>query len=109
LRKECDRRFALAIKERDGWRCVACGSTTGIQCAHICSRRYHATRWMLGNAVALCARCHMRWTNDPLGWDDFVEARLGDAGYQELRTLAKRGVTWIDYEAVLASLPEPRG
>lgn len=106
LRKECDRRFALAIKNRDAWQCVACGSVTGIQCAHIVSRRYHATRWMMGNAVALCSRCHMRWTNDPLGWDDFVAARLGDAGYQELRLLAKRGVEWIDYGAVLAALPE---
>jgi hypothetical protein len=104
LRRECDKLFAQRIKDRDGWACRACGSIQGIQCAHICSRRYHATRWTLGNAVALCARCHMRWTNDPLGWDAWVEERIGEAGYLELKRLARQGVSHIDYEAILAQL-----
>ena len=105
LRKECDRRFAVAVKERDGWACRACGSIHGIQCAHICSRRYHATRWSMANAVALCARCHMRFTHDPIAWDDWVEERFGGAVYQELRRLARQGVSHIDYGEILASLP----
>ena len=105
LRKECDTRFAQAVKDRDGWECRACGSPYRIQCAHIVSRRYHATRWSLHNAVALCSGCHMKYTQDPLGWDAWVEERIGEAGYMELKRLARQGVSQIDYEAVLASLP----
>lgn len=105
MRRECDRRFAVAVKTRDGWQCRACGSPYKIQCAHVVSRRYHATRWLMANAVALCASCHMKYTNDPLGWDLFVEERLGIAAYQELKRIAMAGVRHIDYESILASLP----
>ncbi len=108
LRRECDKRFAVAVKARDGWQCRACGRGQNqgqIQCAHICSRRYHATRWMMGNAMALCSGCHVRFTNDPIAWDDFVIERIGEAGYMELRRLARQGVAHIDYAAVLATLP----
>lgn len=108
LRKECDRRFALAIKARDDWKCVICGRGS-VQCAHIISRRYHATRWMLGNAVALCPSHHVFFTHRPLEWDEWVTARLGEAGYQELRAIALRSLPWVDYEAVLASLPAVEG
>ena len=106
LRKECDRRFALAIKNRDNWTCQMCGSKTGIQCSHLISRRYHATRWLMGNAVAQCARCHLRSHMDPLMFDAWVEAKIGFEAFHELKILARKGVTWIDYEQVLASLPE---
>ena len=106
LRRECDRRFALAIKARDNWQCVMCGKVSGVQCAHIFSRAYHATRWMLANAVTLCAGCHFRGHKDPLRFEDWVKARIGEAGWEELRAIARRGMPWIDYEAVLKSLPE---
>lgn len=109
LRKECDRRFALAIKQRDGWRCVVCGTNHAVQCAHLISRRYHATRWLLGNAVTLCARHHLIYTHDPLAWDSYCEAKLGEAGWDALKIMARKGVPWIDYEAVLASLPVVEG
>lgn len=106
LRKECDRRFAVAIKDRDGWACRACGTPFNVQCAHIVSRRYHATRWLMANAVTLCSKHHMKWTNDPLGWDAWVEERIGFAGYNELKRMARQGVAHIDYQAILDSLPE---
>ena len=34
LRRECDRRFAFHVKQRDAWICRACGNFTRIQCAH---------------------------------------------------------------------------
>lgn len=106
LRRECDHRFAVAVKARDGWQCRACGSPYKIQCAHVVSRRYHATRWLLANAMALCARCHMKYTNDPLGWDLFIEERMGLVAYAELKRIALQGAAHIDYESILASLPE---
>lgn len=106
LRKECDRRFALAIKQRDNWQCVICGRTTGVQCAHIISRRYGSVRFLLGNAVTLCAQHHMFYTHRPLEWDEWVIARIGLAGYNELKILARAGTPWIDYEQILKNLPE---
>lgn len=94
------------MKTRDAWQCRACGSPYSIQCAHVVSRRYHATRWTLANAVALCASCHLKFTHDPLAWDAWVEERLGVDAYAELKRIARQGVSYIDYESILASLPE---
>lgn len=102
-RRECDRLFAVAVKERDGWACRACGTQMSPQCAHLVSRRYHATRWTLENAVCLCQRCHMKFTCDPLGWEAWVEERWpGRLGQLKARALA--GVRWVDYEAIAESL-----
>jgi 5-methylcytosine-specific restriction endonuclease McrA len=108
MRRECDKRFAFAVKQRDAWICRACGNFTNLQCAHIVSRRYHAVRWTMANAVTLCAGCHVKFTHDPLAWDDWVTERFGDAVYGELKRLARQGVAHIDYELVLASLPEAK-
>ena len=109
LRRECDRRFAIAVKQRDAWQCRACGSPYRIQAAHIVSRRYHATRWLMANCVALCSSCHVKWTHDPLGWDAWVDERIGVDAYLELKRIARQGVSHIDYDSILASLPEVGG
>lgn len=69
---EADRLFSLAIRERDG-RCVRCNGTFGLQCAHKISRRYLATRWKKANAVALCSKCHLWQTHNPLEGDAFFD------------------------------------
>jgi hypothetical protein len=103
LRRECDRIFSIAVKDRDGWACQKCGTHMHPQTAHIVSRRYHATRWSLDNAVCLCAGDHVRYTHDPIAWRDWVEERFpGRLAQLEMR--ARIGVKWIDYEAILASL-----
>ena len=56
--------------------------------------------------MALCSGCHVRFTNDPLAWDAWVEERIGLDAYLELKRMARQGVAHIDYEAILASLPE---
>ena len=103
LRRECDRVFAVAVKDRDGWACRACGSHMHPQCAHLVSRRYHATRWDLLNAVCLCSGCHVRWTHDPIAWEDWCEERF-PGRLVGLKVRARAGVAHIDYEAILASL-----
>ena len=85
---EADRRFSLWIRRRDGGRCMACGSTERLQCAHIVSRRYRATRWDNDNAVALCSRCHTNYTHHPLEWHEWVDRTFGDAHYGLLRAQA---------------------
>lgn len=102
-RRECDRMFALAVKERDGWSCRACGTQMHPQCAHLVSRRYHATRWILDNAVCLCSGCHMKYTHDPLGWEAWIEERW-PGRLAQLKARALAGVRWVDYEAIAESL-----
>lgn len=50
---------SLIVRKRDG-RCVVCGSTLNLQCGHLFSRRYHATRWCLLNCNTQCADCNYR-------------------------------------------------
>lgn len=71
--KRSDVLFSRLVRERDG-RCLSCGSTDFLQCAHIISRSYKAIRTDFDNAVALCRRCHVRYTHQPLEWKDWVEA-----------------------------------
>lgn len=103
MRRECDRIFAIAVKERDGWSCRNCGTHMHPQCAHLVSRRYHATRWDLLNAVCLCAGCHVKYTHDPIAWDDWIEERFPHR-LEGLKLRARQGVAYIDYEAILQSL-----
>ncbi len=57
-----------------------------LQCAHVVSRRYRATRWVKENAVALCAAHHLYWTHHPLEWMDVMGSR-----FEEMRHLALNG------------------
>jgi len=61
---------------------------------------------LLFNAVALCPGCHVKFTHDSLAWNDWIEERFGDAVFNELKRIARQGVAYIDYESILASLPE---
>lgn len=91
-RKEADRLFSLYIRKRDG-KCQVegCVQPYNLQCAHLISRRYMATRWDVGNAVALDLYHHKLYTEDPLGWDEWCEERLGAHRWNELKWHARRG------------------
>ena len=84
-------------------RCERCSGITALQCAHIISRRYLCTRWDLGNAVCLCARCHMYMTHRPLEWEEWVIARIGAQRYENLKRKAL-SICKPDYPAILDSL-----
>lgn len=51
--------------ERDGGKCVRCGSIK-VQWCHIIGRRHLCTRWELDNSLSMCAGCHMFWHEYPL-------------------------------------------
>ena len=93
-RAEADRRFSLFIRARDG-KCMRCGATEGLQCAHIISRRYLATRWNDENAIAFCLRCHKWQTERPLEGEEWFEKFLLPLGprvtYRTLRESALHG------------------
>lgn len=101
LKKKADRAFAVAIKARDGDRCVECGSRDFVQCAHIVSRRYMATRYDPDNAVALCRSHHMKYTVRPLEWRCWVEGRFGDGHLRKLELKALIVTKNTDYQEVI--------
>lgn len=59
-----------------------------LQWAHICSRRYHATRWLEENALCLCAGCHKFYTDRPLEWEFFISSLIGENKFRDLKSKA---------------------
>lgn len=50
------------VKERDGWKCVSCGSTEGLQAHHIKpSFLYPEHRSDIDNGITLCKGCHQKY------------------------------------------------
>lgn len=92
LKRKATALHSQYVRARDG-RCVRCGGTTGqLQCAHVFSRRYAATRTDELNAVCLDAACHRYLTENPLEHVSFFRAYLGDAVFFALKDKAYAGV-----------------
>ena len=87
LIKKADKLFSLYIRARDR-ECKRCHTTENLQCAHVISRRYHATRWDPLNAMALCRGCHLWQTTHPLEGEVFFKQVLGDGVFEGLATAA---------------------
>jgi hypothetical protein len=83
-----------AVFERDR-RCVACGAESGLQWAHILSRRYLQVRWDPRNSVVLCVRCHVYYTHRPLEWERWASDRLGAGTLAILKDRALRGTVGL--------------
>lgn len=92
--RQADAIFSQLIRERDK-RCVNCGASRRLECAHIISRSYKTIRTDPRNAVALCRECHRRFTEHPAEWHAWVEARWPGL-WDELREQAMtyRRVDW---------------
>ncbi len=86
-RGRADRAFSKLIRARG--QCEKCGRTEFLQCAHIVSRRYSATRVDLENALCLCAKCHRYFTDHPIEWAQFVGATIGMKNYNRLKGKAE--------------------
>lgn len=74
---------------RSRGRCENCGGTTHLQTAHIIGRRYAATRTDELNAFCLDAKCHMRFTEHPDEWMEFIDRTIGRAEYDRLKAKAQ--------------------
>src|SRR4029079_18440964 len=78
--KLADKLYSKIIRSRGP--CIAYrGSPVGfscggnLQCAHVVSRTYRATRWRTDDppgAVPLCGAHHVWFTHHPLEWIDFM-------------------------------------
>ena len=107
-KRKADRLFSAWIRRRDG-ACLAnerrpdsCESPLFLQCAHIHTRSYSATRYDPDNAITLCRSCHLYFTHRPLEWRAFVDDLKGRDYYDQLGHRALRGaraLVGVDYEA----------
>lgn len=57
-KKRKDRKTSKAIAERDDYKCRWC-SRPGCDHAHILSRRFLLTRWVLENGIWMCREHHL--------------------------------------------------
>ena len=107
--KVADKRFSLETRSLGG--CVGATSWLGpefeckgsLQCAHLISRRYRATRWEEDNAMCLCAAHHMWLDTHPLEKDRQIEKWIGEERFQELKNQAIAGDWKRELETFLTS------
>jgi 5-methylcytosine-specific restriction endonuclease McrA len=60
----CDQLFSQIVRARGA--CLRCDKTFDLQCSHIVSRGYLATRWDETNAIVACKGCHHWQHMNPL-------------------------------------------
>lgn len=67
--------FAASIRARNRCWCESRHCCGRLQCAHVMSRRFHATRWDPANAKALCGWHHIYYTEHPHEWEVLCRER----------------------------------
>ncbi len=87
-RGKADALFSKIIRARGS--CERCGDSEyrKLQCAHILSRRYSATRTDTTAAICLCWTCHRFFTDNPVEWTEWLYETIGPAEYLRLRQKA---------------------
>ena len=90
---KADKLFSVWIRNRDGNKCLRCGSTEYLTCSHFWPRVKSVTRFAPDNCITLCYwKCH---TDSKKGWEhakqgeyrDYMIKRLGEERYKELEQL----------------------
>lgn len=77
LKNKLDKLWSEAIRKRDK-KCQRCGTTQGLQAAHIFTRSALSTRWDLRNGIGLCSGCHIYWWHkEPIEATRWIEERNG--------------------------------
>lgn len=84
---KADRLFSQIIRSEG--KCQRCGSTYGLQCAHILGRTFSWTRVHLDNAWCLCGTCHYKVDNYADEKMSLVEATIGLDLYYDLVRLSQ--------------------
>lgn len=95
LKRKATTLHSMVVRARAGYACERCGTTTGqLQCAHIVSRRFTATRCDPEAAWCLCASDHRFLTENPHEHVAFAVATRGEDGYRRLidKAYAGRGL-----------------
>lgn len=91
LKRKATTLHSQYVRARDG-RCVRCGSVQTLQCMHVVSRRFAATRADELNGHTGCATCHRFLTENPHEHVWFFQAYLGKDEYMGLISKAYAGI-----------------
>lgn len=103
IKARCDRMAAAIVKLRAKGKCENCGHERPLDWAHGWPRRHHSLRWVTNAAFGLCRDCHRHYTDRPLSWSLWLNARLGRDLAEAYERLANE--PWDrDYGRVLAQL-----
>lgn len=108
LKNKADKLFSLIVRARGV--CERCGRRppeVTLQCAHILSRKYIATRWDEKNALSLCVGDHHWGHQNPVEWMLWLEEMFGLDYIKDLRAKALQyagRVSRVDYEELVADL-----
>ena len=84
-----DQWFSKCVRLAANNQCENCGGEA-TDCAHIYGRRWFTVRWCKDNAIALCRRCHNKFTEEPCLWVDFIDANW--PGRRERLQLKMQGI-----------------
>ena len=106
LKRHADKLMSLYIRQRDGNRCVLCGSDSRPQCGHVLSRVALATRWDDTNCHCQCASCNMRHEFNAYPYISWFITKFGKDKLDELqrRWNKPHPMKRHDYEELIASL-----
>lgn len=77
-----------------------------LQCAHINSRRFSATRTLLLNAFCLCAGCHRYYTDYPREFSRFITGTWAQEHYDQVFQLSRTNtkMNWTEQLKYLKEL-----
>ena len=97
--RKADVIFSKLVRTRSNWTCESCGIDKSCEpetfdCCHIMGRRSVALRWHPDNALGMCRKCHMFFTEHPFDWSDFCRERFGEERVAELRLISNKPVKW---------------
>lgn len=87
LIRRLDKAFSRHIRERDGHRCVLCGSCDTPECGHLFTRAAMSTRWSEANCACVCHACNARHEEDDTAHTDWFIATHGEEAYDNLLRL----------------------
>ena len=102
--KKLDDLVSKIVRERDGYRCVICGTDYRPQCGHLFSRVDHATRWDIrpdGNCHCQCSGCNVLHEHDAAPYTLWFIHKFGLERYETLYAEHKSVGKWSTSELEL--------
>lgn len=89
LLKKADAVFSIWIRNRDGNRCVICGSTYKVQNGHLFKRGKKRIRFDEYNCNAQCSICNFKHNKYPEPYTAFFLRKYGQEKYLELEKISE--------------------
>lgn len=89
LFRGADGAFSKFIRQRDGWKCVLCGTTENICNGHLIKRGKLTTRFDEKNCNALCTSCNYLDNHEPHHYVNWFLKKYGQAEFDRLYIQSK--------------------